>query len=217
MKALPLAVLLALAVPATAQAATLQPLKGCYVSASPEDAQREPVEVLASGFTPGATVDVDVDGARQEVVAGPDGSVRATAPAPYHPSGYRTFAVAAIEPANPANFAYAQTLVSALELSVSPTKARPRSKVRFRARGFTSGEPVYAHYLFKERPRRTVLLGEPEGPCGSLKVRRRQFPMKKPKLGEWTLQADHDPVYSALSTSPRAWLEIDVERVFRRP
>src|SRR5215218_5526892 len=86
MKALALSVLLALAAPVAAQAAILQPLKGCYVSASPDDAQREPVEVLATGFAPGATVDVVVDGAAQTVTAGADGSVRASGPAPYQPT-----------------------------------------------------------------------------------------------------------------------------------
>jgi hypothetical protein len=217
MKALPLALLAALAVPATAQAATMQPLADCYVSASPEDAQREQVEVLATGFAPGATVDVAVDGQLQTVTAAADGSVRTGAPAPYHPTGYRKFNVTVTERANPSNYVYAETLVTALELVVEPRQARPRRKVVFRVRGFTSGQPVYAHYLFKEKSRRTVRLGTPEGPCGSLKVRRRQFPMKRPRIGEWTLQADHDAAYDALSTSPRAWLEIDVQRVFRRP
>ena len=218
MKALALALLALLAVPAAAQAATMQPLKACYVSASPDDAQREPVEVVAGGFTSGAVVDVDVDGQPREAVAGLDGSVRVTAPAPYHPTGWREFNVTATERANPSNYVYAETLVTALELIVAPREARPRSKVRFRVRGFTAGLPVYAHYLFEERERRTVRLGTPEPPCGSLKVRRRQFPMKRrPKIGEWTLQADHDVVYNPLSTSPRAWLEIDVQRVFRRP
>jgi hypothetical protein len=217
MKAPLAAVLLALAAPAAAQAATLHPLEPCYVSASPEESQRETIPLRAGGFTPAAVVDVDVDGQQSEATAAADGSVAVDAVAPYQPTGVRSFRVTLTERASPANYVTAETLVSALELIVRPREARPRERVRFKLRGFTLGLPLYAHYLFEGEHRRTVSLGTPEGPCGSLKVKRRQFPMKHPKRGHWTLQADHEAVYSEGSDSPRAWLEIDVERVFKRP
>src|SRR3954470_15561138 len=53
-------------VPAAAEAATLEPLKPCYVSVT--QGTRESIDVAGSGFTPGWMVDISLDGAVQRTV-----------------------------------------------------------------------------------------------------------------------------------------------------
>src|SRR3954447_7387038 len=159
-----------LALPAAAEAATLDPLKACYVSVTPET--REGIDVGGSGFTPGSTVDLSVDGAVQRTVqAHAGGNLPAQVlQAPHQPKGQRAFAVVAAERGNPANSVTLGSNVTALNLGVQPRMARPSQRVTFRGRGFTRPGRVYAHYLFKGRLRRTVTLAAgTKGPCGTFK------------------------------------------------
>jgi hypothetical protein len=64
--------------------------------------------------------------------------------------------------------------------------------------------PVYAHYVFAGKSRRTVRMGMPRGDCGTFSVRRRQFPFKKsPRVGEWTIWFDQVEHYD-----PRAAVRV---------
>ena len=69
--------------------------------------------------------------------------------------------------------------------------------MRFKGRGFmTPGAPVYAHYVFAGKVRKSVRLGLPKGPCGTFNFKRQQFPFKKsPRRGKWTIQFDQHPRY----------------------
>ena len=65
------AVAAALLLPSGASAATLTPLKGCYVTSTDEvsgETRREAVPFGGSGFTPGGLVDVSLDGTLQRTV-----------------------------------------------------------------------------------------------------------------------------------------------------
>jgi hypothetical protein len=209
------------ATPAAAGAAALQPLKPCYVSVTPQE--REPVQIAASGFSPGAPVQVLVDGAVAEkgnTFAGDDGSFAGTVPAPYQPRDQRPFTVTVVEPGTP-NQASQSALVTALTLSLRPRSARPSERVRFRGRGFTATEPatgapapIYGHYVFGGRLRRTVELAVPRGACGAFSVRARQIPLRRPSVGTWLLQVDQQREYT---TAPVAnvHLRITVRRAPR--
>jgi hypothetical protein len=209
---------LALAVPAAAGAATLDPLKPCYVSVTPTS--REAVDVGGSGFTPGAIVDVAIDGA---VVRTVQADVLGSLPpqvlqAPDQPWGERPFSVTAAQRGNPANTVTLTSNVTALNLRVDPQRARPSKRVTFRGRGFTGPGGVYAHYLFKGRLRRTVTLTSAvAGPCGTFKARRRQIPVRHPRTGTWTLQVDQQRRYSRAPDSVFVRVSIIVQRVFRLP
>jgi hypothetical protein len=209
---------LALAVPAAAGAATLDPLKPCYVSVTPTS--REAVDVGGSGFTPGAIVDVAIDGA---VVRTVQADVLGSLPpqvlqAPDQPRGERPFSVTAAQRGNPANAVTLTSNVTALNLRVDPHRARPSKRVTFRGRGFTGPGGVYAHYLFKGRLRRTVTLTSAvAGPCGTFKARRRQIPVRHPRTGTWTLQVDQQRRYSRAPDSVFVRVSIIVQRVFRLP
>jgi hypothetical protein len=89
-----------------------------------------------------------------------------------------------------------------------PAKASTRERVRFRGRGFTMRAPglipdttvpapVYAHYVFAGKSRKTVRIGTPTDDCGLISSKRRQFPFKKsPQVGVWTIQFDQEAVYN---------------------
>ncbi len=59
------------------------------------------------------------------------------------------------------------------------------------------GKEVYLHYVLHRRVRLTVALGMPTGPCGTLNVKRRYFPLHRPAAGTWSLQFDQRKSYSS--------------------
>lgn len=192
------ALLVALAAPAAAQAVPeIDDLKPCYVTAKEkgEPPQREPMQIVARGFTPNSTVDLTIDGAPfpgstglQTDTAG--GLPIPPVPAPFVKSGRRTFTVTLTEVGNPANTVSATAESAALDVTLKPPSARPSQRIRFKGLGFTEDTPIYAHYVRKGKLRKTVRMARRPGECGGFKVRRRQFPMKNPDLGRWTVQFD---------------------------
>jgi len=208
----------ALLVPQIAQAATITPLGACYRSV--DELTREAVPVRGQDFTPGEVVTVRIDG--QVVAEGikvrSDGTIDGTVPAPYQGSGERPFTLTITEDNTPVNTASAASRVTALGLQLKPRKAKPSRRVRFRGRGFAeAGGVVYAHYVRAGKVRRTVRLGVAKGPCGRIDVMRRQFPIRKPRVGRWTLQVDNQPSYSAEPVSVVVRIPIDVKKDLRRP
>ena len=205
-----------LALPAAAEAAALEPLKRCYVSVT--ESTREGIDVAGSGFTPNAIVDLALDGeVRRMVQADAAGNLPAQVlQAPHQPRGQRGLSVTATERGNPANAVTLASHVTALNLAITPRRARPSRRVRFSGRGFTGRGRVYAHYLFKGRVRKTVTLTRrPAGPCGTFTVRRRQIPVERPRTGTWTLQVDQQKRYSRAPDSVFVRVSILVQRVFR--
>ena len=198
------AVAAVLAGPAAIAAAQTPPrilplTKPCYVSATQD--QRELVEVHGEGFSGDTAVDVLVDDVLQPMSTQPMtnalGEIVGSVAAPFMPSGQRLFTIRLTDRSPKAITASVITKVTALSVTQSPVKASSSSKVRFRLRGFTDKtKPVYAHYVFKDKVRATVLIGKPYGDCGLLSVRRKQFPIKRPKPGSWTIQFDQDQAYN---------------------
>jgi hypothetical protein len=213
------AILAALAVsaalPAAAGAATLQPLKACYRSV--DSKTRESVQVQAGGFTPGAAVDVSIDGivVTTGVTADQDGNVAGTVTAPYQAQGERPFSLTLTETQRPENAATAQSRIAALDVRLKPQRAKPSSLVHVLGRGFVDGPQIYAHYVRAGKLRKTVSLGAPAGPCGRLDVERRQIPVRRPATGRWTLQVDSQRAYSPRPASVFVRLAITVKRVPR--
>ena len=199
-------VLAALALlPATAQAATLTPLKPCYVSVTqrspgdPPGITLERLDLAGSGFTPGALVDVSVDGTIDRTIqADPAGNLPPQVmKSPYRPRGEGPFTLTAAEQGNPLNSVSLASRTTALGVRVRPSEAEPASRVRFNGRGFTQQHAVWAHYLFKGKVRKTVRLKRQiDNPCGRFAVRRRQIPVEGPQTGTWTLQIDQQRRYS---------------------
>jgi hypothetical protein len=208
--------------PGAAHAAALTPIKACYVTSTDGGSgaiRREPVQFAGSGFTPGGLVDIAVDGAVQRTVqADPAGNLPAQAlDAPYRRKGQKEFRLTATDQANTANTAEAVSNVTAFDVSIKPSTAAPSSRVRFAGRGFTQPGTVYGHYLFRGYVRKTVKLAKhPQAPCGTFKVKRRQIPVRKPRLGQWTLQIDQDKKYRRAPERGAIKVIIRVQRVFTR-
>jgi hypothetical protein len=190
------ALLAVLAAPAVAAAApTIQPLEPCYVTAlTDEGPQSEGVQITAAGFTPNSNVDLTIDGALvpggDDLKAGMSGELTALIEAPFVESGRRAFTVTLTETTNPANNVSATAESAALGVSLKPQTARPSERIRFRGLGFTDDKPIYAHYVRKGKVRKTVRMASRPRACGGFSTRRRQFPMRNPKLGRWTVQFD---------------------------
>ena len=212
--------LLALAAPAAAQI-VVQPLDPCYASAGAADDQREAVDVSASGFPANAPIQVLLDGRLfTQVSADSFGVVSGvTVLAPYIERGERAFTVT-VQQTNAMGVAgSASSRVTNLSVSLKPNRARPSQRVRYRGRGFMADQPVWAHYVFNGKARKTVRLARrPTGPCGTFSVRRKQIPIKRPRTGEWLVQVDQRRDYRAQDPGTN-WVHvlIDVERMFREP
>src|SRR6478609_5523804 len=114
--------------PAAAAPALRNALKPCYVSV--DRFVREPVALDATGFTPGAKVQVSVDGALQATpTADVNGEINGQVSAPWVSAGERLFTLALAESDNPVNTLVLHPRVSALWVGVTPARARPSRRV----------------------------------------------------------------------------------------
>jgi hypothetical protein len=221
------ALLTALAVPAGARAAVIDPpLKPCYVTVGDAPGERESVAFRAGGFTPNSKVDLALDGlpvpggiALQTDANGALGALTPLSiPAPYVAAGSRDFTISLSEQGNPASVATATAKTTALGISVKPQSARPSRRIHFRGNGFTASKRVYAHYIYRGKVRKTVRMAKPQGPCGSWHAHRRQIPVPNPGTGRWTVQFDQLRRYVEPPDIPSVYvrLTISVRRVFHR-
>jgi hypothetical protein len=207
-----IATLVLLAAPAAASAASVDALKPCFRSVSQQS--RESVPVLGHDFTPGASVNVSVDGGPGvTATANEKGEVVGAVSAPYQQRGERPFSVTLTEVGLPANTATAGSRVAALNARLKPRRAKPHRTVHFLGRGFTDGTTIYGHYVRAGRLRKTVVLGASGGLCGRLDVARRQIPIRKPAIGRWTLQVDNQAAYSPRPPTVFVRVPITVKRI----
>jgi hypothetical protein len=119
-------------------------------------------------------------------------------PAPFEGLDEHQFTLTIFENQNPdLNNVSATARVTNLAVTLRPRRAQPSRKVRFNGRGFTMAAPVYGHYLFGGKLRKTVrFVTAPQTPCGIFHARRRQIPVKHPANGQWILQVDQQKRYS---------------------
>jgi hypothetical protein len=209
---------LSLAAPAAA-APTMDPLKPCYASDGEGPTERETIHVHAIGFTPAAVVDLSLDGVPQITgQADINGALTGQIPAPFQGIGQRPFTLSLHERDNPANIVSATALVTNLSVTLRPKRARPSRKVRFSGRGFTKDKPIYGHYVFGGKVRKTVrLAGAPVQPCGIFHAKRRQIPVRRPAVGDWILQVDQQRGYSPRPASNLQLVNIRVAQTVKTP
>jgi hypothetical protein len=189
--------LAALAAPAQA-VVTMSPLKPCYVSDGDLPTQRERILVHATGFSPLAALTLQIDGATVATgISDAFGVANASVPAPFEGRDEHDFTLVIFENQNFRNNALATSRVTNLAVTLRPRRARPSRRVRFNGRGFTADAPVYGHYVFGGKVRRTVrFVDRPVMPCGVFHARGKQIPVRKPHVGTWTLQVDQQRHYS---------------------
>lgn len=208
----------ALALPTSSLAATLAPLKPCYVSL-PSPPRVEAIRVAGGGFAPNSKVDIAVDGrtAVANVPVDAAGNLPPAVPgvlAPFTREGDKPFQVVATQQGDPAITASQSSRVTALTVGIQPRRARPSSRVRFRGRGFTGAGRVYAHYRYRNKTRERVSF-KPSGPCGKFSARKRQIPVSRPGTGTWTVQFSQQKNYARRPATMFVRLKIFVTRTVR--
>jgi hypothetical protein len=195
---------------AQADAATIGVNGACFI----EGGQ---ITAAGNGFTPGGPVNYTFDGQLSASgVADGAGNVSQALVAPTLTGTtiQHTFSLAAQDQTNPANAATASVTVTKLTATLKPRRARPSKKIKFGIYGMPPGATVYLHYVFHGKSRATRKLGKPKAPCGTLTVRKRFFPMSRPKAGTWTFQFDNKKKYSA-ATRPAIRGQVLIFKTFR--
>jgi hypothetical protein len=202
----------------------IQPLKPCYVTVdTPDGPQSEGMNIVASGFTPNATVDLTVDDAPypggDDLQANQFGELPLPdpIPAPFVAKGSREFQITLTEVGNPANTVSTTTRSTALNVSVKPKEARPSDRIRFKGRGFTDDAPIWAHYIYKGEVRKTVRMARKPRACGRFKKRARQIPVKRPGLGIWTIQFDQSEQFVDPAVTPIDFVRLAIRIRLVRP
>ena len=222
LRALIATTLATVALAAPAAAATVDALKPCYASDGPANDQREMIRVHAAGFTPESVLDLYIEGQLVDSgIADEFGETRASIPAPFQGragGGERPFTLAVVERDNPVNVASTASRVTNLAVTLRPNPAKPSRRVRFRGRGFTKQAPVFAHYVFGGELQKTVrLVRRPIGDCGVFRVKRRQIPIRKARVGDWTLQIDQQRRWAERPASNMQRMTIKVRETFLKP
>jgi hypothetical protein len=176
-------VLATLALPSAAHAASLttEPEKPCYRSG-------ETVSFLGSGFTPSSSANLTRDGTFIEPIP-TDATGQFDAVLRVHQDqGAQTRTYTATDATNPGVSASTQMTVSAVGVRLSPTTGSVSRRFRIRARGFTTGEILWAHIVHR-LSRRTVKIGALKGACHNLRARRRLL-SQNARLGRHRIQFD---------------------------
>jgi hypothetical protein len=187
--------LLALAAAGSAHAATVEPLKACYVSAGLTEAERETLVIRGQDFGMQGAVEVLFDGVVMgSALTGSIGEFEVRLPAPFQETGERAFTVTVRD----ATAEVSQTTrVTNLAMTVKPRRSSPSRRVRIRGRGFTRDAPVFAHYLFGGTEQARVRLARRStAPCGTFSVKRRLLPIANARNGRWIMQVDQKRAYS---------------------
>jgi hypothetical protein len=195
---------------AQAQASTLAVDATCYLSGSP-------ISATGTGFTAGGPVNFSFDGQLSASgVADPAGNFTQplTAPVLSGNTHQHAYSLAAQDQTNPALAATVPVNVTDRVATVTPHRARPKRKVKFGVHALNPGQPVYLHYVFHRRQRFVKRLGVARAPCGSLTVRRRFFPVNRPKFGTWTFQFDNRKKYSK-RTQPQIRGPVQIFHIFK--
>ena len=176
----------------------------------------ETLPILGSDFTPNGLVRVFTNSAASRtpraLVLSPVNALGAfttsTLPPPFVPPNRnrQRFNLIGYDTTNPAApiVAMSRFEIVRFGLTRSPLPSRPRQRVTFTARGFRPGRPVYVHFRFAGRTRRTVNLGIARPPCGIASKRLPALPARI-RYGTWETYVDQTRRFSQ-RTRPR-WVD----------
>jgi hypothetical protein len=183
----PLAVAIALAslaAPAAAHAASLttQPAKPCYRDG-------ESISFVGSGFTPLSTANLARDGTFiTSIPIDATGQFNATLQKLDQNQGVQIRTYTATDANNPVLSASVPVTVSAVGVRLSPSTGSVSRRFRISARGFTTGDTLWAHIVHLGASR-NVKLGLLKGACHNLRTRRRLLP-RNARFGRHRIQFD---------------------------
>ena len=184
----PLAVALTLATlaaPSAAHAASLttDPAKPCYRSG-------ETVNFVGSGFMPSSTAnltrdDVFVAPIPTDVTGQFSAGLELT-----QDTGSQIRTYTATDANNPVLTASVPVTVTAWGVSLSPQNGSVSRRFRIRARGFTTGDTLWAHIVHRRSSsKRHVKVGALKGDCHNLRARMRLLPPNA-RFGRHRIQFD---------------------------
>lgn len=190
-----------------ATAAVLKVDKPCYVITHTVPS----ITITGSGFAPGSNVLItstaNVD-ASTKADAGGDISVKVSAPAPHftRPAVKQYLFTAKDEGTTPAISATRIVRVAPFGAQHGATPKAPglqalTERTNWSFSGFTSGEPVYAHYTIAGKQVALETFGTAHGDCGTLHARAPLYPAA-PHHASYPVQFDSVQSYSP-NTTPK--------------
>jgi hypothetical protein len=192
---------------ATAQAAPtigIAPVKSCYLSG-------ETVNFLGGGYTPGAYVDISIDGeSLGQLLVNPSGAIGGSI-AFGSLKGAKAHTVTATDTTNPALTVSLSFNGTTRQVTVKPQHARAGKKLKIRGYGFLSGPNAYMH-VRGHGYRADTRVGKAQAPCGTFAAKRRIVP-RTASSGRYSVQFDHKKRYSK-KTQPRVRGTMTVSRTF---
>ncbi len=186
----------AAAVPASA--AVLVPAQGCFVNSDPADPGQ--VKLLGGGFAPGHQISLRGSGVSASGIANGSGGVTFVTAAPLlDTSGpaTRTLTLSADDASvGGETLATATVRVANLAFVTQPRVAKLSARVRWSFSGFPSGHELYAHFTRRGKQIGEIRFGRTTGPCGTLSVRAKFFPLGRVPAATYGLQVDDSSRYS---------------------
>ncbi len=190
----------AVALPASASAATVALDKPCYISGRPG--------IFAGfGFAPNAVISINnADLGPTTVTTDPTGSFAQGFTPPdgraLGKPGSRDIVFTAAEVANPASTASATSKIAPLAFATNRGTKSPKADRSWSFSGWKVGKPIYAHFRFRGKTKRNFRMGVATGPCGEFKRRAPGIAVRgRVSAGLWTIQVDQRRTYSR-STMP---------------
>jgi len=181
--------LIALAAPAAASAATIQVQAACLPN-------NEILPIVGSGFSPNAGVEVQGLDSSRSYFTDATGSFQGTFLTPNNTTFTpQAVTLTAVDQTNPAVTATAGFQVVKFG-SNAPLSGKPGATVTWRFAGFTAGKNIYGHFRFHGKTVRNYKYGKAQGVCGTLKARARRLPAKS-RPGTWILQIDQKKSFNA--------------------
>lgn len=203
---LPSLVAIALVVPVTASAATLSVNKTCY-------GPGEEIAFSGGGYTPNSPVAISVSGRQLGLTtANSVGEIAVSDGAPAIKGKRRTDFYTATDQANLSLTAGAPVHLTSLNVKVTPKNGNPAKAKRVVARGFTTGNVLWAH-VRRGKAKRNVKIGKLKGACKTLDVKRKLF-LADAEDGLYNVQFDTKRKYSA-KTVPQVGFLVTVFHTFR--
>lgn len=187
-----------------ASAATLAVSAPCYVNATP--ARGTSIDVTGTGYTPGDTIAVQGRGigvngqGSATTTAGADGSINLVTTGPVLPftgPGVRSITLTSQDETSAAgNLAQTAVRVANFSVDTLPSVASPSRKVTWRFSGFRPGHSIYIHYLHRGKVLERMAFGRAQGPCGTLKARKKLYPGGHPHFGTYQVVFDQIERYT---------------------
>lgn len=196
----------ALALPATASAASLTAASTCAVGGNA-------MPISGTGFTPNTKITLTTNtGGSGSVTSDATGAFSTTVTAPtVHDFTAHTLTITATDTTNPALAAGTQFGVVKGPFETNfPVNGKPRQRVLWQFAGFVTGKPIYVHLRFKGRTMANYRFGVASGPCGTLRAHAKRLPAK-PRYGTWSMQFDQVPRFNRF-TKPRRVLGVTIYR-----